>query len=445
MEHWDVVVVGGSAAGLTAAITARRHYPDKRTLLIRREERVLIPCGIPYIFGTVGALDKDLIPDGLLTQNGIELLVDEVVGLDREGHTVTTAGGRQIGYERLVLATGSLPVMPPVAGFDKPNVYAIYKDAALLEALQRDLQAARRVVVVGGGFIGVEIADECNKLANVQEVRIVEMLPHCLLVSYDEEFCTAAEDLLRERGIHVHTGSKVSKVIGDGRATGVLLDSGETLEADAVILGIGATASVELARKAGLPLGPTGSVQVDRTMRTEDERVFACGDCAEKVSFFGGKPSPLKLASIACAEARIAGANLYGIRRENVGTVGVWSTALGDTAFATAGLTENLARRHGYDFVIGVSEGPDRHPGCMPGASVLKVKLLFERRTRVIIGAQIMGGRCAGEMINIASACIQRRMTLDDVAAFQMGTHPALTASPIAYQFVNAAEAALQL
>ena len=190
-------------------------------------------------------------------------------------------------------------------------------------------------------------------------------------------------------------------------------------------------------------MGPTGSIEVDRTMRTVDERIFACGDCAEKVSFFGGKPSPLKLASIAAAEARIAGANLFGIRRESVGTIGAWSTAIGDTAFAAAGLTESLAQRHGYDYVTGVGEGPNRHPGCMPGMSPLKVKLMFERRTGVIIGAQVMGDASAGEIVNIASACIQRKMTIDDVATFQMATHPALTASPIAYQFVNAAEAAL--
>jgi len=179
-------------------------------------------------------------------------------------------------------------------------------------------------------------------------------------------------------------------------------------------------------------------------MRTSDESIFACGDCAEKTSFFGGRPSPLKLASIATFEARIAGANLFGIRRENVGTVGVWSTALGGTALATAGLTETMARERGYDVVAATVEGPNRHPGGMPGAANTRVKLVFERHSGVILGGQVMGDAAAGEIINAVSACVQKKMTAEDIAMFQVGTHPALTASPIAYHVVNAAEMAIQ-
>jgi pyruvate/2-oxoglutarate dehydrogenase complex dihydrolipoamide dehydrogenase (E3) component len=186
-----------------------------------------------------------------------------------------------------------------------------------------------------------------------------------------------------------------------------------------------------------------GDIAVDRTMKTMDDHIFACGDCAEKLSFFGGKPSLLRLASIATAEARIAGANIFGTRRENIGTIGVFSTAIGDTAFATAGLTESVARKHGYDTVVGRAEAPNRHPPGMPGMVNMKVKLVFERRTGLLLGGQVAGDKAAGELINAISACIQRKMAAEDIAMFQTGTHPALTASPIAYQFVNAAEAAI--
>ena len=199
-----------------------------------------------------------------------------------------------------------------------------------------------------------------------------------------------------------------------------------------------------LAKKAGLRIGLTGSIAVDRTMQTSDKAIFACGDCAEKISFFGGRPSPLKLASIATFEARIVGANLFSIRRENVGTVGVWSTAVGEVALATAGLTEAMAREHGYDVVATTIEGPNRHPGAMPGATNTKAKLVFERNSGVILGGQIMGDAAAGEIINAISACVQSRMTAEDIATFQVGTHPALTASPIAYHMVNAAEMAIK-
>ena len=442
MKKTDVAVIGGSAAGLTAAITARRHYPEKEVLLIRKEKQVLIPCGIPYIFGTVGSPDKNLIPDAPLSKNGIELLLDEATELDRDKREVRTAGGDVVSYDRLVLATGSLPAMPPIPGFELRNVFPIYKDVAHLQGMQEALRDVSDLVIIGGGFIGVEFADECKKSLKAK-VSIIEMLPHCLMLAYDEEFCAEAERLLKERGIAPMTDTKVERLTGDGSVEAVQLAGGESLPAQAAIIGIGASANVNLAKNAGLPVGPTGGVVVDRTMRTPDAAVFACGDCAEKVSFFGGRPSPLKLASIATEEARIAGANLYGTRRENIGTVGVWSTIIGDTAFATAGLTETLAARHGYQYITGSAEAVNRHPGGMPGAQPMKVKLVFEKRTGVILGGQVMGDRAAGEVINAISACIQNRMTAEDIAMFQTGTQPALTASPIAYQFVNAAEAAI--
>lgn len=442
MKKADVVIVGGSAAGLTAAITARRHYPEKKILLIRKEELVPIPCGIPYIFGTVGSPQNNLIPDTPLQKHDVEIMLDEVTEIQREEQKVHTKSGEEIEYDKLVLAIGSLPMMPPIPGFNKENVYPVYKDVEHLTQMQQVVSSVKRIVVIGGGFIGVEISDEINKLGGL-DVTICELLPHCLQLAFDPEFCEEAEKLLRERGVHIMADTKVTSISGNGKADGVKLADGATLDADMVIVGIGTVSNVELAKKAKLRLGPTGSIWVDRTMRTNDENIFACGDCAEKFSFFGGKPSKLKLASIASSEARIASANLFGIQRESVGTIGVFSSAIGELSFAVAGLSENYAESQGYEVVTGVTEGPNRHPGKMPGMKNQKVKLIFEKRTKVLIGSQMMGDRAVGELINVASACIQHRMSIDDISCFQMGTHPALTASPVVYQFVNAAESAL--
>lgn len=442
MEKADVIVVGGSAAGLTAGITARRHYPDKEILLVREEKQVLIPCGIPYIFGTVGSPQKNLIGDAVLEQNNIELLIATATDIDREGKVLHTTEG-DVGYERLILATGSRPAMPPIPGFDLDGVYAAVKDIEYLSGLQQRLETARDVVVIGGGFIGIEFADEINKVGD-KNVTIVEILPHCLALAYDEEFCVEMEKVLESRGVSICTSSRVEKIAGDGKVERVVLSNGDEIETDVVILGIGAVANVDLAQKAGLRIGLTGSIAVDRTMQTSDENIYACGDCAEKISFFGGKPSPLKLASIATLEARIAGANLFGIRRENVGTVGVWATAVGNHALATAGLTESMAKERGYDAVAVTIAGPDRHPGTMPGAVSTRVKLVFERNSGVILGGQVLGGPGTGEVINAISACVQNRMTAEDIAMFQTGTHPALTASPIAYHMIDAAEMAIK-
>ena len=441
MKQADIVVVGGSAAGLTAAITARRHYPDKSVLVIRKEEQVLIPCGIPYIFGTVGAPEKNLIPDSVLEKNSIDLLVSGAESLYLDERILETETD-QVSYQRLILATGSDPAMPPIPGKDLDGVYAVVKDVDYLKGLQAQLEAAEDVVVIGGGFIGIEFGDEINK-AGDKNVSIVEMMPHCLMLAYDEEFCVTMEEVLASRGINVSAPARVQSIAGNGRVERVELADGSSIDADTVIVGVGAVANIDLAREAGLEIGPTGGIQVDRTMKTSAEGVFACGDCAEKISFFGGKPSKLKLASIAATEARIAGANLFGIKRENAGTVGVWSTAVGDHALATAGLTESMAEEMGYDVIPVSMEGVNRHPGLMPGATNTKVKMVFERNSGVALGGQVMGDSTAGEIINAISACVQSRMTAEQMATFQIGTHPALTASPIAYHVLNAAEMAV--
>ena len=442
MKKSDIVVIGGSAAGLTAAITARRHYPGKKTLLIRREEQVLIPCGIPYIFGTVVAPENNLIPDALLDKNGIELLKADVGAINRQEKLLETSQG-DVGYERLILATGSLPTRPPIEGIDLDGVFTIQKDVAYLHELQDKLETANDVVVIGGGFIGIEFADEINKAGN-KNVTVIEIAPHCLSLAYDDEFCVEMEEHVRARGITIRTSSRVQAIEGVNGVDNVLLADGSKIKADVVILGVGAGPNVELATQAGLEIGiQTGAVTVDRTMRTSDANIYACGDCAKKISFFGGAPSKLRLASIATSEARVAAANLYGIRRENIGTVGVWSTAVTNLAMGTAGLTETMARNRGYRVVSATVDGPNRHPGKMPGAVKTVLKLVFERNSGTILGGQVMGDATAGEIINALSACIQTRMTAEDIAIFQTGTHPALTASPIAYPLVNAAEMAL--
>jgi NADPH-dependent 2,4-dienoyl-CoA reductase/sulfur reductase-like enzyme len=438
----DVVVVGGSAAGVTAAITARRHYPSKSVLLVRKEAQVSIPCGIPYICGTVGTPEKNLIPNAVLEKEQVEILVSEATTIDRERKSVVTAAG-EVTYDRLIVATGSHPVTPPIPGVEKEGIFTILKDVEHLRKMQDHLKTAHDIVVVGGGFIGIEFADEIRKMGG-KTITIVEIAAHCLSLSYDGEFCVEAEQVIRSSGITILTTSKVTGFTGHGHVTGVQLSNGTILKADAVILGTGSKANAELAQAAGLRIGATGGIDVDRAMRTSDRHIFACGDCAEKVSFFGGGHSTLKLASIATSEARIAGANLFGITRENPGTVGVWSTALGDFALGTAGLTETMAKAWGYDTVTATVEGPNRHPGGMPGGAQTKVKLVFECNSGVLLGGQVRGNSAAGEMINAVSACVQRRMTAEDIAMFQMGTHPALTASPIAYPLVNAAELAIK-
>jgi NADH oxidase (H2O2-forming) len=447
MKQADVLIIGGSAAGPVAGISSRRRYPDKDVVLIRKEEKVLVPCGIPYIFGTVGSPEKNLIPDALLEKNGIELVKAEVVDIARSQKKVVLATGEEIGYDKLILATGSEPIELPIPGLDKENVFIVKKDIAYLSNMLEVMNRVKDVIIVGGGFIGVEFADECRKHRNCADcsVTIVEILPRCLQLALDTEFCEEAGDALTARGIGVLTNTKVESIAGDGKVSGVKLSDGKELKADMVIIGVGAKPNAELAQRAGLEIGPTRAIRVDRHMRTlSDENIFACGDCAEKVSFFSGRLSRLMLASIATGEARVAGANLYGTCYSNPGAVGVFCTIIGERAFGCAGLGESAAKKEGFNVATGESAGPDRHPGSMPGASNVKLKLIFCKEKGLLLGGSASGGSNIGELMNVIGACIQHSVTAYDMALFQMGTHPALTASPIAYHLVNAAELAIK-
>jgi len=443
MKKADTVVVGGSAAGIPAATTCRRHYPEKSVLVVRKEKQVLIPCGIPYTFMTAGSIEKNLIPDTVLEKNGVELLVDEAVDIDRDNQILATAGGEEIKYQKLVLATGSVPILPPIPGADMANIFQVKKDYDYLQQMYDKMDIISDLLIVGCGFIGVEIAEECRKRRPDLNIRIVEMFTHCLQLIYDIEFSIKAEEALKEQNIELLLDDKVNAFTGNGEVAAAKLASGDEVKADMVIMGIGSRANIKLAEKADLEIGPTKAIQVNRYMQTSDNNIFACGDCAEKVSFFDGKPSKLKLASIATMEARVAGANLFHPRRVNMGVIGVYSTKLGDTAFAAAGFNEAQTKEKGLTVMIGESEAINRHPSCMPGGQNLKVKLIFEAGSRVLIGGQVSGAESGAELINTISACIHQRMTADSIATFQTGTHPALTASPIAYQLVNAAEIAI--
>ena len=439
MKKTDVVVLGG-LSGITAGISCRRHYPEKKVILIRKEGTVLIPCGIPYIFGTVGGPENNVVPDGLLEKNGIELVTDEAINLDREKKVVTLKNHEPIQYEKLVFATGSLPLVPPIPGVNKENVFSVRKEFDYLKELLKKVDKAKDIVIIGGGFIGVEFADECRKNRDVN-ITVVEMMDRCLQLALDNEYCDEARAKLEETGVKVLTNEKVVSINGKEDAVeSVELASGKEIKADLVILGIGAIPNSKLAEKSGLELGFRKGIKVDRLMRSyTDKNIFACGDCCTRESFFDGKPSGVMLASVATSEARIAGANLFSPVHHNCGVISVFATVINGRAFGVAGLTERTARENGEKIVIGEAAAADTHPGGMPNATMLKVKLIFAKDTGIILGGAVSGGKSTGEMINVLSACILHRMTANDIAVFQMGTHPALTSSPIAYPIVNAA------
>ncbi len=437
----DVLVIGGGPAGIVSAVTAREYYPDKKILLMKDVESGVIPCGIPYMFASLGNPDENKLGNAALEKNNIDLAIDEAVKIDRKNKTVETKNQNKYSYEKLILAVGSSPVIPPISGIDKEGVYPVYKELNYLKRSIEEVKSGKNVLIIGGGFIGVEFADEVSKIQGIK-VYVAEVLPRVLAHSFDGEFSSMVEEKLKSRGVNILTANRVVEISGGKKVEAVRFEDEKELKVDNVILGIGAVPNTRLAVEAGLDLGKGRGIWVDEYMRTIDPDIFAVGDCAGKRDFYTRRDAQVLLASTATAEARIAGANLYQLKvvRENKGTIAIYSTYIDGLVLGSAGLTETSARKEGFEIITGSIEGVDKHPKSLPGVNKVKIKLIFSKQSGILMGGQVAGGMSAGEIINIIGLGIQRRVSVTELETLQMATHPYLTSAPTMYPIVLAAQ-----
>lgn len=437
----DILVVGAGPAGIVSAVTAKRYYPDKNILILKNVVNACIPCGIPYMFSSLKDPAGNVLGTDSLVKNNIEVVIDQAEKLSRQKKCLQTKNQGEYVYEKLILATGSVPVIPKIKGMDKKGVYPIYKNMDYLKDCVEQIKKAKNVLIIGGGFIGVEFADEISGIQGLK-VYIVEILPNLLAHSFDCDFSQLAEDKLKNKGVEAFLNRRVVEILGKEKVEGVRFEDGKTLEIDSIILGIGAVPDIKLATDAGLDLGRGKGVWVDEYMRTSDSDIFAVGDCAGKRDFYTRRDTAVMLASTATAEARIAGANLYQLKvvRENKGTIAIYSTYVDGLVLGSAGLTEASAKKEGFEIVTGNAEGVDKHPKGLPGVNKVNVRLVFSRQSGILMGGQVSGGISAGEMINIIGMAVQQRVSVTELETLQMATHPYLTSAPTMYPVVLAAQ-----
>ena len=411
--------------------------------MIKEEADGLVPCGIPYIFNLLGNdAGKNKMGPKPFVDLGGEVIVDSAIKVDKEAKTVVVKSGEEFSYNKLVFATGSNPVIPTfIPGYNLQNVFYVKKSFPYIHELASKINKFKNVVIVGGGFIGAEVAEQMA--ASGTNITLVESEPLCFSKAFSPELSAIATDVLRETKVNVMTSTLVKKIVGENNTVQhVVLSDEKKIEADAVILSIGYKANSQLAKESGLELNRYGDIHVDNYGRTTVKDISAVGDCAQTFGFLTGRSDVIKLASTATAEARTLGHNIFGIRIKKCtgGTLGVFSTEINDLVMAAAGANEKSASEAGIELISAQFSSPDRHPGGLPGMSNLTVKLYASPVDGSILGGEAWGGKSAGEIINIISLAIQKSITVFELISLQVGTHPLLTASPVNNPIIRAAE-----
>ncbi|MBO4209520.1 FAD-dependent oxidoreductase [Micromonospora echinofusca] len=430
-----LIVVGGDAAGMAAASQARRRRDGSDLEIVafdRGHFTSYSACGIPYwISGVVTDRDDLIARDPATFREKFDIdvrLRHEVTRIDLERRTVharnlDTGAEVREPFDQLVYATGAVPIMPDWADTDAQGVFGVQTlddGSALRDWLDREPRPCR-AVVVGGGYIGVEMAEAM--LRRGLSVTLVEQAQQPMS-TVDPDMAALVADAMRNLGIDVRTGVAVTGLeTGDGRIRGVLTTGGR-VPADVVVLGLGVRPNTALATDAGLPLGPTGGIRVDLRMRVVDTPgVWAAGDCVETVHRVSGQPAHVPLGTHANKQGRVAGINLGGGYATFPGVVGTAVTKVCDLEVARTGLRERDASRAGFEFVSAVVESTNR-AGYFPGAETMTVKLIAERPSGRLLGAQIVGRSEAAKRIDPLAVALWNNMTVDDMTALDLGYAP---------------------
>nr|WP_274518828.1 FAD-dependent oxidoreductase [Streptomonospora alba] len=428
-----LIVIGGDAAGMSAASQARRlrGSADLQILALERGHHTSYSaCGIPYLVGrTVSSHDELISRDPETFRRDFDIDVRtgteaEGIDLDRRTVTVRTAGEGAVEepFDELMIANGAVPVRPDLPGMDAPGVFGVQTltdGIAVREFV--DTERPRSAVVVGGGYIGLEMAEAFVQRG--MEVHLVEAAAEPMS-TFDPDMGRLVHDALVKMAVQAHMSEPVTGIeTGPGGAVRAVVTDQATYPADIVVLGLGVRPDSGMARAAGIEVGPTGGIAVDPRMRTSAEGVWAAGDCVQSLHRVSQAPVAIALGTHANKQGRVAGTNIGGGYARFGGVLGTAISKVCGLEVARTGLNEAEAESAGFEFETATLESTTR-AGYYPGAALMTVKMLAERRSRRLLGAQIVGWENAGKRVDVLATALWNSMSVEDVAAMDLGYAP---------------------
>lgn len=432
-EQFQVLVIGGGPAAISLVKVIS---PALRTAVIRPEDHSMIYCAMPYAIEKLVPIAKTLKRDELVSDTGAVLIRDTVTAVDFANKTVKTAAGDQYGWEKLVIASGARPILPPLPGVDLAGVFT-FKTEDDMKAIAVAIDSGtKKAVVVGAGAIGIELAQAC--LERGLETHVVDIASSILPNLADADLVEEAQEELVRKGAHLHLGHSVVSLSGHGRVEDVVLSKGEPIrlvercEAEAansdpalpgiVVFAVGMRAETGLFQGTKLGLGPQG-ILVNSRMETNIPDVFAVGDCVQFTSAITGEVAQGKLATNAVPMGRMLGAILKGDKSlEYRGFYNGAATKVGSWYVGGVGLTETQARKK-FDVMIGEAELTTTFP-IMPGAKPVTLKLVADRASGRLIGAQIVSGAPVTDKVDQLTLIIQYGIPVRELEYFSYASQP---------------------
>ncbi len=442
-----LLVIGGVAAGPKAAAKARRCDPEMEIVVYQEEEEISYAgCGLPYYISGVVKERRELLSRtaGQFAQEGIRIKkhrrIEEidigkrtVLGRDLESGEIFTDR-----FDRLALATGAQPIRPKIEGIELKNVFylrSIFDADTILERIRSE--DIRNVVIAGGGYIGLEMAESLVEVG--KEVTIVELAPQILTI-FDEDFAGILRQYLEKKGVKVFTSEGIKALSGkDGKVIQVETASKE-IKTDAVLMSLGIRPQVELAKKAGLKIGETGAIWVNERMETSAEGIYAAGDCAETTHLVTGKKVWIPLGSTANKQGRVVGINVCGGNATFPGVMGTAVFKTFDSNVAKTGLSMKEAEREGFHPIQAIVRGFDR-AHYYPGQKESTLKVITDKETGRILGSQAIGEGPSDKFIDILAMVLHAKMTCEELASVDLAYAPPF--SPVLSPVIVAANVLL--